>query len=173
MQLTMVDVCWCIWCRAACMHMYTHACVCISQYVQRMCKYCAHYLNPPSGILVVVISALILVFNIGVPNDLLGFLFFAQVSSLVITNLRLQLVYTLLSSSEILALTQYLLLSSLLQTFTVEHIQHICNVYVIQGRGQAIYSTSDMVFPTLPLPSTYAILRLWDLCTRVVKMEDG
>ena len=33
-----------------------------------------------AGLLVVVISALILAFNIGLPNDMLGFLFFAQVT---------------------------------------------------------------------------------------------
>ena len=34
----------------------------------------------------------------------------------------------------------------------------------------------DMVFPILPsipFPSTYTVLRLWDLCTRVAKVEDG
>ena len=36
-----------------------------------------------TGILVVVSSSLVLIFNIGVPNDLKGFLFFAQVVGFV------------------------------------------------------------------------------------------
>ena len=38
---------------------------------------------PPPGVAVVVGSLLVLIFNIGVPNDLKGFLFFAQVVGFV------------------------------------------------------------------------------------------
>ena len=38
---------------------------------------------PPEGILVVVICALILLFNVELPNEMKGFVFYAQVIGLV------------------------------------------------------------------------------------------
>ena len=46
----------------------------------------SHFSPFSTGVLVIVVSILVLIFNIGVPNDLKGFLFFAQVVGFVYQN---------------------------------------------------------------------------------------